>query len=82
MLTEENLRDFLRDEIGIETSTLLRDDVLFSSGLIDSFSLVTLLAHIERVCGFKIGPTDVNLDNFDTMGRILTYASSMSQQGR
>jgi acyl carrier protein len=82
VLTEDNLREFLRDEIGVETTTLSRDDLLFSSGLIDSFSLVTLLAHIERVCGFRIGPTDVNLDNFDSLGRILAYAGSMSGQDR
>jgi acyl carrier protein len=82
VLTEDNLREFLRDEIGVDTSTLSRDDLLFSSGLIDSFSLVTLLAHIERVCGFRIGPTDVNLDNFDSLGRILAYAGSMSAQDR
>jgi acyl carrier protein len=82
VLTEAGLRAFLRDELGVETDGLSVDDPLFSSGLIDSFSLVTLLAHIERVCGFRIGPTDVNLDNFDSLGRMLTYAGSMSGQGR
>lgn len=82
VLTEDGLRTFLRDEVGVETAGLDVDAPLFSSGLIDSFSLVTLLAHIERVCGFRIGPTDVNLDNFDSLGRILAYAGSMSGQER
>lgn len=79
-LTKDNLQTFLLDELGIETEGLTLESPLFSSGLIDSFSLVALLRHIEQVCGFRIGPTDVNLTNFDSLGRILAYAESMSAQ--
>jgi len=81
-VTKDGLQAFLSDELGIGTESLTLDSPLFSSGLIDSFSLVALLTHIEQVCGFRIGPNDVNLDNFDSLGRILAYAESMQAQER
>ena len=80
-LTEEALRTYLQDELGIDTAELPMDAPLFSSGLIDSFSLVSLLAHIEQTCGFKIGSSDVNLDNFDSMARVHAYVEAMTGSG-
>ena len=82
VLTKESLQAFLSDELGIDGASLAADSPLFSSGLIDSFSLVALMTHIEQVCGFRIGPNDVNLDNFDSLGRILSYAEGMQAQER
>lgn len=72
-LTLESILQFMGEELGIETAALSTDSPLFSSGVIDSFSLVTLLAHIEQTCGFQISPADVNLDNFDSIDRIISY---------
>lgn len=80
-LTEEALRTYLQDELGIDAAELPMDAPLFSSGLIDSFSLVSLLAHIEQTCGFKIGASDVNLDNFDSMARVHAYIEAMTGSG-
>jgi len=72
------LLKYLGDELDIDTSSLEADSPLFSSGVIDSFSLVNLLASIESRCGFRIPATDVTLDNFDTVGRISAYVSRMT----
>lgn len=77
-LTAEAILQFMNDELGIDTSGLGPDSPLFSSGVIDSFSLVTLLSHIEQTCGFQIGSTDVNLDNFDSLARIVAYVARMT----
>lgn len=77
-LTAEAILQFMNDELGIDTTGLGPDSPLFSSGVIDSFSLVTLLSHIEQTCGFQIGPSDVNLDNFDSLARIIAYVTRMT----
>jgi acyl carrier protein len=72
-LSEQAVFDFLHDSLGVDTSDLDRDSLLFSSGVIDSFTLVSLLTFVESSCHFRIDPMDVNLDNFDSVGRILDY---------
>ena len=48
---------------------------MFSSGLIDSFSLVTLMSFIENAGEVSIDPSDVTLDNFDSIERIIQFIS-------
>ncbi|MET0082034.1 MAG: acyl carrier protein [Sedimenticola sp.] len=69
----EMLKEFMESELNIETSDLEIDTPLFSSGVIDSFSLVSLLSFVESTFNFRVGPTDVNLANFDSLGRMLAY---------
>jgi acyl carrier protein len=75
MLNEEGLRDFLRNKLRVDDSQVRKDSPLFSTGLIDSFALVTLLAYIEKAVGVRIAPTDVTLDNFDSIERILEFTA-------
>jgi acyl carrier protein len=72
------LLSYMRDELDVDTARLDIDSPLFSSGIIDSFSLVSLLAYIEAQHHFRIPATDVTLDNFDTIGRIAAYVSRMT----
>lgn len=69
----DQLKGFLEEELEIEAGDLEQDTPLFSGGVIDSFSLVALLNFVETTFGFRIGPTDVNLANFDSLGRMATY---------
>ena len=77
-LTPEHLKAFLNEELGIDVSDVASESPLFSSGLIDSFSLVTLLSYVEETCGFRVGPMDVSLENFDSIDRIVAYSSNMT----
>ena len=77
-VTKENLMRFLQEELTVKEADLASDAPLFSSGLIDSFSLVSLLSFLETEGGFMIDPVDVNLENFDTIESILAYASGQS----
>ena len=56
------------------------DMALISSGLIDSFSLVELVLFIEKQCGIKVKPTEVNLDNLDSVERILVFAEARTNE--
>jgi len=71
-LSYADLSRFIEDELAVE-SELAEDTLLFSSGLIDSFSLVSLMSYIEDEAVVRIAPADVKLENFDSIGRILAY---------
>lgn len=72
-LTYQNLHDFLVEELNIGATDISPDTLLFSSGLVDSFALVTVMTYIENETGHMIAPGDVKLENFDSLSRILEY---------
>lgn len=49
---------------------------LFSSGLVDSFAMVDLMMFLEKSTGARLGPEDVDLDNLDSIARIIAFAAS------
>jgi len=78
-LTFAELSRFIEDELAVEAE-LAENTPLFSSGLIDSFSLVSLMTYIEDEAGVRISPGDVNLENFDSIGRILGYINRVAAE--
>lgn len=72
-LDPQNLFAYLKDTLGIDTGPLNPESPLFSSGIVDSFALVSLMTHIESLAGIRVGPDEVTLDNFDSVSRILSY---------
>jgi acyl carrier protein len=76
MLTRERLVQYFQEQQGIHPSELGDEAALFSSGLLDSFSMVDLIVFIEDAAGIKARPVEVTLSNFDSIGRILPYANS------
>ena len=75
-LNRENLRRYLHEKQGLEPEDFEDDTMLFSSGLIDSFSMVDLIMFIEDTAGFRVHPADVTLDNFDSIDRILAFVEA------
>jgi acyl carrier protein len=76
-LTAQGLAAFLTDDLNVE-GPLDAETELFSSGLLDSVAMVNLIAHIEDAARIEVRPSDVTLDNFDTIARILAYAGAQS----
>lgn len=72
-LTKEELTGYLNDSLGLDCDEIDDAAPLFSSGLIDSFALVSLIVFIENKCGIKVQPMEVNLDNMDSVERILRF---------
>ena len=75
-LDRESIRRYLQEKQGIEPEDFEDDTMLFSSGLIDSFSMVKLIMFIEDAAGFRVHPADVTLDNFDSITRILAFVEA------
>lgn len=78
MISKDTLLLFLESELGLEIDGLDVDTPLFSSQLVDSFALVTLMMFLEREARIRIAPADVNLDNMDTIGRMLSYVARVA----
>lgn len=74
-LSIESLREFMEFDLGVDVADLTPASPLFSSGLIDSFALISLMTYIETAESIRISPSDVTLENLDSIERILGYAA-------
>lgn len=50
------------------------DTCLFSSGMLDSIAMISLIAFVEQEAGIEIRADEVTLENFDTPARITRFA--------
>ena len=75
-LTRARLVAFLVEKQGIAREELRDDTPLFTGGLLDSFTMVDLIQFLEEESGLPMSETEVNLENLDSVQRILAYAAS------
>jgi acyl carrier protein len=71
--SRDQLVTFMQQELRLDTSQLDDQSLLFSGGILDSFSMVDLVMFLERHGGFTMSATEVNLDNLDTIERIVAF---------
>jgi len=76
MISTSMLKTYLRDDLDVDFVDLTDDSALFSSGIIDSFALVSLMALLEDKGGIRISPSDVNVENFDSITRMMNLVQS------
>jgi acyl carrier protein len=74
-ITHDELKSCLIKEFNLERVEIREDTPLFSSNLLDSFSMVDLVRIVEEMTGSRIRPTDLTLENFDSISRILVFVS-------
>jgi len=75
-INRETLLEYFDEQMGLDTTEIDDQTLLFSSNVLDSFSLVDLMMFIEKEAGIKIEPSEVTLDNFDSMERIFNFVAS------
>ena len=75
-LDRARLVAFLTDQFSLREDELADGTKLFSTGLLDSFNLVDLVGFLEREGKFKMGAMEVNLENLDTIERIVRFFGS------
>ena len=75
-LAREDLIEYLAKKGRVDQAKIEDSTPLFSSGLIDSFAMVDMLVFLEKHTGTKMGPEDIDLDNLDSVERILRFAAS------
>lgn len=75
-LNKENLIRYIQAELNLD-QPIEGDTELFSTGMLDSVSMVGLISFVEEHAGMRVQPADVTLDNFDTIDAILAYVESL-----
>lgn len=75
-LSKDSLIQYLQGHLRVDLTGVGDDTELFSSGRIDSFAMVDLLVFLEKETGAKLGPEDIDVDNFDSIARILRFAAT------
>ena len=78
-ITRDSLLKYLRDNFGLDTAEVEDSTELFSTGLLDSFSVADLLMFIEDNGKFMVEPDEITYDNIDSVGRILDYAKRKTE---
>ncbi|HPJ98608.1 MAG TPA: acyl carrier protein [Candidatus Hydrogenedentes bacterium] len=72
-LARNALINYICSTFGLDDGELDDDTLLFSDGLLDSFCMVSLISYVESEAGITFRPTEVNLDNLDSVARILAF---------
>ena len=72
-LNQQTITEYLETSFGVDSGMIEKDTLLFSTSILDSFSMVDLIMFIEKSAGIKFRPSDVNLNNLDSIERILSY---------
>ncbi|MGB1275861.1 MAG: acyl carrier protein [Nannocystaceae bacterium] len=73
VLTRQILLEYLENHSHEDLKEVSDDTELFSTGIVDSFAMVELLMFLEKYTGSKLGPEDIDLDNLDSISRILKF---------
>jgi acyl carrier protein len=80
-VTEETIRAFLRDRFraSIGSRPLDPDTPLFSSGIVDSFGVLELIAFLDDTFGVNIDPARHELAEFDTISKIAALVTRLQR---
>ena len=74
-LSPQSVLEFLRGRLGASAHGVGEDTPLLSSGILDSFAMVELIAYVESHCQTRFTAGDINLDNLDTVNRLIDFVS-------
>ena len=76
----EEIKKYIEEEFVTETDDVDLDTVdLLEEEIVDSLGIFTLISFIEEKFGVSIDPTDINLDNFQTLDTITTLVESRKE---
>lgn len=67
---QDQVKQVLHQEFGLQIDNLETDAPIFSSGLLDSLSSLRLVMSLERYFGVSVSPLDVSLEDVDTIDGI------------
>ena len=76
--TYDGIIEYIREK-GHYSTDIDENTKLFSSGMIDSFFMVELIMYLETAEDFRIPPEAITLENLDTVGSMLAYCRTQSQ---
>ncbi|MEZ5245854.1 MAG: acyl carrier protein [Acidimicrobiales bacterium] len=74
---KDKIRSLVIENLGLDAD-IGDDTLLFSSGLLDSLSAVSLLFSLNDDLGISLSPLDVALDDFDSIDLIVATVEKFS----
>lgn len=74
----ERINAFLIDELGVDPGAIGSDEALFTSRMLSSMDIVTLVTFLESEFDIEISPLDVSFELFDRPSLIARYVESTS----
>ena len=74
-----SVREQIIRQFGLPAESISDETPLFSSGLLDSFNMIEVVALIEERAGKKLRIADINLENLDTVRRIDALMAQVRQ---
>ena len=77
-----DLRDFVLDEIlyASDVNDVAADQELLTSDLLDSLASAQLMVHVEQTYSIQLQPTDLTLENFNTLSALATLVYRYTTQ--
>ncbi|WP_162342203.1 acyl carrier protein [Cyclobacterium salsum] len=76
MMVEE-ITNYINEEIDV---LVTQEEELLSSGLIDSITIMKLIAHLEETYEIKVPPQDMVIENFNTISSIIEYITQQQNK--
>ncbi|WP_425639055.1 phosphopantetheine-binding protein [Algoriphagus yeomjeoni] len=73
----EQITNYINKEIDI---LVTQEEELLSSGLIDSITIMKLIAHLEETYQIKVPPQDMVIENFNTVSSIRDYIAQQQNK--
>ena len=78
-LKRDSIATYIESTFGVDKAELGDDTPLFSSGLLDSFSVADLLMFLEDAGNFVVEPEEVVPENLDSIGKIVEFSARKSK---
>jgi acyl carrier protein/D-alanine--poly(phosphoribitol) ligase subunit 2 len=75
-MTVDELLDYVSEKANVDRSQLATDSPLFSSGILDSMSVLELTAFVEKKARIRFSAAEISLENLDSVDRILSFVDS------
>jgi len=66
----------INDEVSVAPEPVAADTDLLLSGAVDSLGVIRITQWMEDEYAIEVDPTDVTLENFQTVAKMATYLSS------
>jgi acyl carrier protein len=73
----EEITNYINEEIDV---LVTQEEELLSSGLIDSITIMKLIAHLEEAYEIKVPPQDMVIENFNTVSSITEYIAQQQNK--
>ena len=73
MGVRESIEQFIRENFIFGEVTLSPETSFVEGGVLDSTSVLELVAFLEERFGIEVAPEEINLENLDSLARVEAY---------